>query len=131
MRMRFQLIDDDFGTNYYHRLLISEVIPVSEIAIHTYADEALTYLQNEGAGPDILFLDINMPRKSGWEFLDEYAGLPEQQQAKKLIMVSTSQLPEDRARAMQHPLVDDFFQKPLSLENIDAFVQEMRMDLVS
>ena len=70
--------------------------------------------------PDVVFLDINMPAMNGWEFLTEFSKLDQKVTADiKVILLSTSSNPDDvRASAKNHS-VDDFINKPLSMDLLD------------
>jgi CheY-like chemotaxis protein len=76
--------------------------------------EALTYLKNENQiPPEIIFLDLNMPKMNGWEFLDEYKKLSGAQKAKVFIVIlTTSANPDHVKRANKIQDVTDFETKP-------------------
>lgn len=62
----------------------------------------------------VIFLDINLPIMDGWTCLDHLGSF---NPAKICVyMVSSSLSALEKRRAMQHPLVRDFIQKPLSLD---------------
>lgn len=115
------LIDDDHPTNVLHRLIIESSRLVKKIIIFDNGADALIYLNGffnkAHPKPDIIFLDINMPGMTGWEFLDEYKKLPEEKKIDtQLLMLSTSSHPEDLARAEQEDIVKEYLFKPLTEE---------------
>ena len=76
---------------------------------------ALEYLRSDECPPiDAIVLDLRMPRMDGFEFLD---ALQSDRRTKKvravIVMLTTSLDPQDQARAENHPLVTDFWNKPL------------------
>ncbi|WP_172674335.1 response regulator [Persicobacter sp. CCB-QB2] len=79
------------------------------------ADEALEELQNSQSLPDIIFLDINMPYMSGWEFLEAFE---ERSFNIKIHMLSSSIDPDDENKASNFKPVSGFTSKPLSLERL-------------
>ena len=113
------IIDDDEVNNY----LCSRIINLSEFSqdVHTCtnATDGLAYLKSLSADelPDIIFLDINMPIKTGWDFLDEYNKLGELTDKNiQIYMLSSSVYEEDISRAKGIPMVQDYISKPLSEE---------------
>jgi len=89
------LIDDHHPTNVLHRLAIEDFASVKKIIVFDNGLDALTYL-NKPFGikhpkPDIIFLDINMPGMTGWDFLYNYKKLSEEIKMNiSVIMLSTS-----------------------------------------
>ena len=66
-----------------------------------------------------------MPKMTGWEFLDEYAKLSEEQHAENIIvMLSTSSHPDDLKRADENPVIKEYRGKPLSEEILHELVNK-------
>ncbi len=120
------LIDDDIDDNYYHQIIIEEMDIVNKIDTAMNGIEALDYLKKENqTPPDLIFLDLNMPKMNGWEFLNEYKQLSEVQKAKVLIVIlTTSANPDDIKRAKDIHEVMGFETKPLSKELLTKILQE-------
>jgi CheY-like chemotaxis protein len=65
--------------------------------------------------PDIIFLDIFMPIKNGWDFLDEFQQeFQNEATTIKLYMLSSSVYNDDILKAKDHYMVKDYISKPLS-----------------
>lgn len=117
------LIDDDETTNYVNTILIERAECAKEIRSVTSGHAALEYLTSVDENgnhpqPDLIFLDINMPIMSGWEFIEEYHKLLPEQRGKVLVwMLSTSNNPEDRERALALGS-SGFMAKPLTISKL-------------
>ncbi len=112
------LVDDDADDNFYHKIIIDEMNIVDKVDTAMNGLEALAYLKSEDqTPPDLIFLDLNMPKMNGWEFLNEYKHLSAAKRAKVLILIlSTSANPDDIKRAKEIKDVMGFETKPLSKE---------------
>ncbi len=113
------LIDDDEATNVYHDIIVQESDVVEEYQIFDSALTALEFLKNREKAPDFILLDINMPRMTGWEFLEEYKKLDQAANPPKVIMLTTSLGAFDKKQAEDNPIVSGFRQKPLTLEMLE------------
>ncbi|MGM0579061.1 MAG: response regulator [Bacteroidota bacterium] len=124
------LIDDDEATNFYHKIILEE----EEIDVYIQsvksAKEGLDFLLRKGEyadhpQPGIIFLDLNMPGMSGWDFLEEYNELSKDIQDRAVVSIlTTSANPDDKERAASIPIVKDFVQKPLTPEALWKVVNE-------
>lgn len=120
------LIDDDPDDNFYHQIIINKMNIVDHIDVVINGIEAIAYLKDEQhVPPDLIFLDLNMPKMNGWEFLDQYKYLDIAQKAKVLIVIlTTSANPDDIQRAKEIAEVTGFETKPLSQELLTEILEE-------
>ena len=119
------LIDDDEGTNFLHKLIIEEANCCDELLIFDDALEALNSLKAPTPRvPNLIFLDINMPRMNGWQFLEEYKLLPPYQHTKpQVVMLTTSINPIDKQNSANYEEIIDFLNKPLSIKTLRGILQ--------
>lgn len=119
------LIDDNDDDNFYHRIILSEAGVTKHIQVAETGHEALEFLKKVPHIPELIFLDVNMPKMNGWEFLERYRKLNfEQKNEAVIIMLTTSLNPADKKRAESMPEISSFESKPLSYEMVKKIVQQ-------
>ena len=95
MVKRFLLVDDDTDDRELFSEALASVNPVIICDLAADAEEALTKLGGNKDVPDVIFLDINLPATTGWQFLSNlktttaYKDIP-------VIMYSTSNNQRDK-----------------------------------
>jgi len=112
------LVDDNTDDNIFHQIILKKMDIVNRIDIVLNGLEALVYLKKENQmPPELIFLDINMPKMNGWEFLEQYKHLDARQKARVVIMIlTTSANPDDLKKAKEIKEVTGFETKPLTEE---------------
>lgn len=123
------LIDDNPDDNFVHKRIIQKNDAAANVVVKESGPAALDFLKEdateEGQRPELIFLDINMPNMNGWEFLDEYSMLDKGLQSKAvIIMLTTSDNPDDRERAKKLNISADFKTKPLTKEILDEVLSK-------
>lgn len=127
------LIDDDEPTNFINRIIIEKSECARYIQVTESAEEALDYLKQRGRyseinntpQPELILLDINMPRLSGWDFLERYKEWNDNQKPDPVIvMLTTSMNPEDEHKARQIDEVSGYESKPLSKNKVNNLLLE-------
>jgi len=128
--MTILLVDDDPDD----RFLIQEAILEAELPIELFqatdGQDMIEYLCLQGEyrngkpapTPDLILLDLNMPRKDGREALAEIKANPKLQMI-PVVVLTTSSAPED-IRQTYHLGVSSYITKPVSF---DGLVETMKI----
>ena len=117
MLNRIVLIDDSEPDLIYSRIVLERSGIAREVQAFESAREALDWLLAPACtGAEVILLDINMPGMGGFEFLDALhqarADQPGERQS-RVVMLTSSPDPDDRARAASYPCVCAYLVKPL------------------
>jgi CheY-like chemotaxis protein len=107
--VKIVLIDDDPISTFVTEKLISKNIKVPyEIFKYDNAINALKEIPN--IDPNYLFLDLNMPEMTGWDFLEEYHPMDN---SPEVYILSSSVDERDIDKASNYSLVKQYLSKPL------------------
>jgi CheY-like chemotaxis protein len=121
------LVEDDPGDV----VLIKEAFEFNKVhnALHTVADgvEALDFLYRRGAHaraprPDLVLLDLNLPRKDGREVLEEVKADPDLRTI-PIVVLTTSEAEEDILRSYELH-ANAYVTKPV---DFDRFIEVVRL----
>jgi two-component system, sporulation sensor kinase E len=116
------LVDDDMITNFLHSRVLQKHFEKEKINEANSVDKAIAYLkEHDKSGNHLIFLDLNMGHKSGWDFLQEYEEFKVQS---PVIILSSSIDPADKEKAKQFEIVKNFVSKPLRFEVIEKLKQQ-------
>ncbi len=116
---RFLLVDDNPITNMLTKMVLKKSLGEVHVNDFISPEDGLEFMKpepiyNPPDGKTILFLDINMPTMSGWEYLEEFelfdASIKEQY---NIFILSSSINLNDINLAKANPLIVDFIEKPL------------------
>ncbi|MFM7078817.1 MAG: response regulator [Bacteroidota bacterium] len=119
------LVDDNEIDNFINERIITSSGFSANVTVKFSADAALEYLKEVSNDPsripDVIFLDLNMPVKDGFGFLEDYTNIDDAVKSKaKVIVLSSSISPDDINRASVNPHVYKYLNKPLSEKYLEA-----------
>ncbi|MBN8851050.1 MAG: hypothetical protein BGO55_28880 [Sphingobacteriales bacterium 50-39] len=111
---KIMLVDDDEASNFLSRVILDDIEAAREIEVAEDGDIACKMLDKNDC-PDIIFLDIRMPRMSGFDFLNSLVKKGSCSKS-KVVLLTSSFRKEDREKALQYQNVIDYLEKPLTEE---------------
>ncbi|HNQ11697.1 MAG TPA: response regulator [Bacteroidia bacterium] len=119
------LVDDSEVDNFINERMIVTSMFSRKVVVKTSCDEALAYLKSISPSdqdfPTVIFLDLNMPDKNGFDFLAEYDQFDDSvKNAMRVVVLSSSISPEDINKASSNPHVAKYINKPLSEKYLEA-----------
>lgn len=121
--MTVMFVDDDAINNEINKILFKKLYPNIEVIIKSSVDGALEYLLNSSVNnPNKIFLDINLPIKSGWDFLAEFKEL-NITGIDIYMLTSTLDLLDADIRT-QYPEVKEFVEKPLYDYKLESILKD-------
>ena len=120
------LVEDNAGDVRLTREALREADVSVELTAVPDGEQALAFLRGEGphAGvptPDLILLDLNLPKKNGLEVLEEIKRDPELRRT-PVIMLTTSSSARDIAACYERG-VNCYIVKPLDLDDFTLLVR--------
>ncbi len=124
---RVMLIDDNIIDLYIASRMITKNNFGSNVMMYTSAEEALAFLNENQLDtntlPQIIFIDIYMPRMSGFEFLVAYNDFPQSLKSYCRAYIISSTIDDfDIVRAKSDVNITTFQVKPITKEFLDRIV---------
>jgi CheY-like chemotaxis protein len=128
------LVEDDPGDVLMTREAFAEHKVGNNLTVVSDGAEALAYLRREGqyAGavrPDLILLDLNLPRRDGREVLAEIKTDPELRRI-PVVVLTTSAADEDIVRSYELH-ANAYVTKPVDFERFIAVVRQIDQFFVS
>lgn len=124
------LAEDDRDDRFFFNIALKEISISTELTTVYDGEELMMYLsENLENLPDVIFLDINMPRKNGVECLTE---IRQSEKLKHLFVVIFStfysrynDFEEEAIKKIKSIGVDDFIRKPQDLLQLKEIIQKV------
>ncbi len=117
MIQRVLVIDDSETDQFICSCILEEYNNDIEILKAYDGKEGLEILAQLDKPPEMILLDINMPRMNGHEFLAEYTKM-HSDPASVVVMLTSSSQERDKEESMQYKFVKQYQEKPLSVEAV-------------
>ncbi|EAR16668.1 MULTISPECIES: response regulator [Robiginitalea] len=122
------IVDDDPILVYGMKLMMKQVEFCEEILVFNNGQEAidglLDMLNRGEALPSVIFLDLNMPVMDGWDFLESFVKIPNNNTERVTIYVVSSSInPADEQRAREYEVVGNYFVKPITELDLTGILQ--------
>jgi chemotaxis family two-component system response regulator Rcp1 len=122
--MRLLVVED----NPTDVLLLQEALRAAghqhEPQIARDGEEAMERLRAGGDPPDLVLLDLNLPRKNGREVLAEVKGDPQLRCIPVIVLTSSAAVPDIDFAYRHH--ANAYVRKPLGLERLTDFARALR-----
>lgn len=111
------IVDDSEPDQFICKAIVENEYPDINLLQAYDGQEALELLDSAEIHPQIIFLDINMPRMNGHEFLEAYDKRPDND-ASIVVMLTSSEQQDDKERSMAYHCVKSYIAKPLDVDDI-------------
>jgi CheY-like chemotaxis protein len=128
------LVEDDPGDVLMTKEAFEEHKLRNRLSVVSDGDEALSYLRQEGVHrdaprPDLILLDLNLPRRDGRQVLEEIKSDPDLRRI-PVVVLTTSQADEDILRSYQLH-ANAYVTKPVDFERFVNVVKQIDEFFVS
>lgn len=120
------IVDDDEDDQLFIRTAFLNSQPPITVLALSDGDELLPKLSKCTVLPRLILLDVNMPRKNGFETLEELRSIPDFSDL-PVVMLTTSSDEEDRRRSLASG-ANHFLTKPLTQEQLRQLAQELTQE---
>jgi response regulator RpfG family c-di-GMP phosphodiesterase len=131
MGLTVWIIDDDlvsqFATEYSVKQSNYEIVMKSFDRASESLKNLMKCIQTSEGIPDIILLDLVMPEMDGWEFLRQVERLVGFENKINVFIISSFSQSKDRDLAKIHPLVQGYFDKPLSKVSVAEIFQSIKV----
>ena len=120
----FIVVDDDAISNLLCKSALCRYFGAPQIQLFSQPEKALEIISRGGTQSitTVIFLDINMPTMSGWDFLEIFNQFDHKIRSRFTIYMLSSSVDEnDREMARLNPLVQGFLLKPINAEVLSSF----------
>ncbi len=112
------LVDDDFAAHTFHKIMIEEA-NLGDVIVEEYfsVDAALDHIKScmcpntTDILPQVILVDLNLPKKTGWDFVEELKTFDLKEFFPLVYLVTNSENPSDRIRVKETNEIVGFMPK--------------------
>ena len=122
-KINILLIDDDEASHMYHKIMMEDAnIDVNACNSFYGSEDAINHIaaiidtKRDEDWPHFIFVDLNMPIKSGFDFVHEFEQLSHNYPTPLIYFVSSTINPADLKKAEQMKLIHGFKTKFLEAD---------------
>ena len=123
------VIDDDPQFQYITKRMIDKVLENHQILQFNDGAQAIEFIGGNlsipSKLPQLIFLDINMPNVSGWQFVEQLSLIADKSYHPVIYMVSSSTDMEDMDRAATYKKLKGYLVKPLTIPELKRVFGEL------
>ncbi len=129
-KINILFVDDDKATNFLNKHLAKGSDFIDTIYLLHSGFEAINFIKEcltePAKAPSIIFLDINMPAMTGWDFLEEFYKFDQSFTDNiSIIMLSSSDDPSDLTKFENYKKLSGFLRKPLNKQVLNSVLIEV------
>lgn len=134
MITNFVLVDDDRTSLLIGKFMIQKFSQQAKVVTFIEPEIALEKIEKSFGDctediQTILFLDINMPTMTGWEFLDAFNTFKPKVKEKFFIYILSSSVEDFEKKAKKYPFVCGFLSKPIKLKYLEDINSSKELNL--
>ncbi|MCC9137023.1 two-component system response regulator [Pontibacter silvestris] len=126
--MKTFIIDDDQFSSFLTETMLKMEDFSEHVVTFSSAEETLDYLTEdlEVNVPQVMFLDLNMPTMSGWQFLQALKPLEDSISSNCSVFILSSSIDSaEKEMAKYHAIVKGFISKPLTEGHLHEIKQNL------
>jgi CheY-like chemotaxis protein len=119
------LVEDSEADQFLFEAAVEEVGEGVLVTKASDGEEAHNILVSQEVLPRFIFLDINMPRMNGYEFLASSESILEQENI-SVYMLTSSSREHDKEQAMAYSCVKGYIEKPCPVDSLESILMSTR-----